>query len=402
MGRSLRAAACVAIAAGSTSAWGVIAALGDELRRPEPASQSVQSRMDKFVADREVAGIATLVTTPDEVIHLHATGWADLADQTPLLDDALFCIASMTKPITATAVMMLRDEGKLSVDDPVAKHLPEFADLRKPDGERADLTIRHLLTHTSGMHDVPREIHAGITTLAELMPHCRRRPVRFEPGARWAYCQSAINTAGRIVEVASGQSLPDFLRERLFEPLGMADTTFYLQQDQLPRLAKVYHKPDGLTLTETSLRLLRGKSPTSRDRYPLASGGLFSTAPDYARFCRMILNKGELDGVRYLTASAVDEMTSLQTGDTKAGFIPGSGWGLGWCVVREPLGVAAPLSPGSFGHGGAYGTQAWIDPTTERAYVLMVQRSDWPNSDKSIVREAFLRRATRIVGRAEP
>lgn len=376
-----------------------------DARLPTPnddltASAAIASRMERFVADEEVAGVVTLVTGPDAVLHQHAAGWSNLADQKPLRNDSLFGIASMTKPIAATAVMMLQDDEKLSIDDLVADHLPEFASVRNPAGDPADVTIRHLLTHTSGMPDVPRDVRAGVTTLEGLMPHCYD-PVRFDPGSRWAYCQSAINTAARVVEVASGRSFPDFLRERLFEPLGMRDTTFYPTPEQAARLATAYAKPNGSRLIDAPLRFLAGKSPTSRDRYPMASGGLFSTAPDYARFCQMILRRGELDGVRYLSPDAVREMTSLQTGDLKAGFIPGSGWGLGWCVVRKPLGAAAPLSPGSFGHGGAYGTQAWIDPVTERAYILMVQRTDWPNSDKSIVREAFLRRAARLAN-AEP
>jgi CubicO group peptidase (beta-lactamase class C family) len=139
--------------------------------------------------------------------------------------------------------------------------------------------------------------------------------------------------------------------------------------------------------------ILLGKSPTSRDRFPAANGGLFSTAPDYARFCQMILNGGELEGRRYLKREAVEKMTTLQTGDLTTGFTPGNGWGLGWCIVRKPQGVSEVLSPGSFGHGGAYGTQAWIDPTKGRIYILMVQRANFPNSDASDVRRAFQKAA---------
>jgi CubicO group peptidase (beta-lactamase class C family) len=132
-----------------------------------------------------------------------------------------------------------------------------------------------------------------------------------------------------------------------------------------------------------------GKTPTSRDRFPAANGGLFSTVNDYARFCRMILAGGELDGTRFLRPESVRLMTTIQTDDLKTGFTPGNGWGLGWCVVREPQGITAMLSPGTFGHGGAYGTQAWIDPHLKRVYILMVQRADFPNSDDSPVRRAF-------------
>jgi CubicO group peptidase (beta-lactamase class C family) len=139
----------------------------------------------------------------------------------------------------------------------------------------------------------------------------------------------------------------------------------------------------------TPIGFLGGKAPTSRDRFPAPNGGLFSTAPDYARFCRMVLRGGELDGKRYLKPETVKLMTTVQTDGLKTGFTPGNGWGLGWCVVREPQGVTATLSPGSFGHGGAYGTQAWIDPRAERVYILMVQRANFPNSDASEVRRGF-------------
>ena len=180
-----------------------------------------------------------------------------------------------------------------------------------------------------------------------------------------------------------------FLERRLFGPLGMKDTTFYLTEEQLPRLATSYRRTEKGELEATDIRILDGKSPTSRDRFPAANGGLFSTAPDYARFCQMILNGGELDGKRYLKPESVKLMTTIQTGDLKTGFTDGNGWGLGWCVVREPQGVTAMLSPGTFGHGGAYGTQAWIDPGKKRIYILMVQRANFPNSDATEVRRAF-------------
>ena len=216
-----------------------------------------------------------------------------------------------------------------------------------------------------------------------------RSPSSSSRARSWTYCQSGINTAGRIVEVVSGVPFDRFVERRLFGPLGMKDTTFYLSEEQLPRLATSYRRTDKGQLEATKVGLLYGKAPTSRDRFPAANGGLFSTAPDYARFCRMILNAGELDGRRYLKPESIALMTTVQTGDLKTGFTGGNGWGLGWCVVREPQGVTAMLSPGTFGHGGAYGTQAWIDPVKKRIYVLMIQRADYPNSDASNVRRAF-------------
>ncbi len=175
----------------------------------------------------------------------------------------------------------------------------------------------------------------------------------------------------------------------MFGPLGMKDTTFYLTEKQLPRLATIVPPDRQGELEAAEVSILYGKSPTSRDRFPAANGGLFSTATDYARFCQMILNGGELDGRRYLKPESVKLMTTVQTGGLKTGFTEGNGWGLGWCVIREPQGVTAMLSPGTFGHGGAYGTQAWIDPVKKRIYILMVQRANFPNSDASEVRRAF-------------
>src|SRR5262249_32019084 len=250
--------------------------------------------------------------------------------------------------------------------------LPELAHLKTGDGVEHVVTLRHLLTHTSGMGEISDEEARASHTLAEVIPRYAAKPLQFVPGSRWLYCQSSINTAARIVERVSGQSFPEFLDRRLFQPLGMTDTTFYLTPAQQERLATSYARTPAGALAEVPNFILLGKQPTDRDRFPAANGGLFSTAPDYARFARMILNEGTLDGKQYLTAAAVARMTSVQTGDLEAGFVPGSAWGLGWGVVREPQGVTRPLSPGSFGHGGAYGTQAWIDPVRKLIYVLLV------------------------------
>ncbi|HWY87532.1 MAG TPA: serine hydrolase domain-containing protein, partial [Gemmataceae bacterium] len=301
----------------------------------------------------------------------------------------IFWIASMTKPITGTAVLMLQDEGKLSVDDPVEKYLPEFKNLKTADGKPVRVTIRHLLTHTSGMGEITSAQAREVKNLAGLIPLYVAKPTQFVPGTKWVYCQSGINTAARIVEVVSGVPFDELIERRLFGPLGMKDTTFYLTDKQLPRLAKSYKRTAKGELETAPIGILNGKSPTSRDRFPAANGGLFSTAPDYARFCQMVLSGGEYEGKRYLSPAAVKQMTTIQTDDLKTGFTEGNGWGLGWCVIRKPQGVTAMLSPGTFGHGGAYGTQAWIDPGKKRIYILMVQRANFPNSDASEVRRAF-------------
>jgi CubicO group peptidase (beta-lactamase class C family) len=360
-------------------------------------SSRIGERMRGFVDQKEVAGTVTLVVTRDKVVHLEPVGQADVAQNVPMRADTIFWIASMTKPITGTAVMMLQEEGKLSVEDPVGKYIPELKDLKTRDGRPANLTLRHLLTHTSGLGEPSSEQSKAAKTLADLIPHYAAQPVMFEPGTKWAYSQSSINSLGRIVEIVSGKPFEVFLEERLFAPLGMKDTTFYLTSEQLPRLAKSYRK-NGDKLEEAPVFILEGHSPVSRQRYPAANGGLFSTAPDYGRFCRMILNDGTLDGRTYLKPESVRQMTSLQSGEKiQTGFTPGNGWGFTWCVVRQPQGVSEKLSPGSFGHGGAFGTQAWIDPKKGVAYVLMTQRANFPNSDASDLRKAFQEEAAAVV-----
>ena len=353
-----------------------------------PRLADVCERMEEFVAKAEVAGAVTLVADADKTLHLAATGMADAAAGRAMKTDDLFWIASMTKPVTATAVMMMQEEGRLSVDDPVAKHLPEFRELKDAQGRPVSVTIAQCLTHTCGLAEAGPAESRDITTLAALTPVIAAKAVQFAPGSRWAYCQSGINTAARIVEVVSGQTFPEFLAARLFVPLGMKDTTFYPDRAQVARLAASYRR-NGAGLEAVPIPFFGGKTPADHDRYPMANGGLFSTAADYARFGRMIVRGGELDGRRYLKPESVKQMTTVQSGDLQTGFTPGNGWGLGWCVIRKPQGVSAALSPGSFGHGGMFGTQAWIDPVKRRVHVLLVQRADFANSDGSPVRQGF-------------
>jgi CubicO group peptidase (beta-lactamase class C family) len=361
-----------------------------------PAIPAVAQKMEEFVQNGEVAGVVTLVADKQKILHLHAIGKGDISSSEPIRPDAIMWIASMTKPMTGAAVMMMVDEGKLSLDDLVEKHIPEFANLKTKEGKPAKVTIRHLLTHSSGMAEATMAESKACKTLAEMIPHYVSRPVQFEPGSKWQYCQSSINTAARVVEVVSGKTFDVFLQERLCGPLGMKDTTFYLSEEQLPRLAKSYRRTEG-KLSEAPNFILFDKPATSRDRFPAANGGLFSTATDYVRFCQMLLNEGELDGKRYLKAESVKELARVQFPELKTGFTPGNGWGLGFCVVREPQGVTAMCSPGTYGHGGAYGTQAWIDPTKGLIFILMVQRANFPNADNSDARKVFQQAAVEAI-----
>ncbi len=357
------------------------------------SSTKMAKAMQEAIAAREIPGAVTLVATRDRVTHLAAIGQAGPEGNRPMRKDSIFWIASMTKPITGTAIMMLQDEGKLSVDDRIGKYIPELTNLKTPAGQPANLTLKHLLTHSSGMPEAtPQELKAA-RKLADLTAAYLNKPMQFEPGSRWQYCQSGINTLGRIVEVVSGMPFEQFLDKRLFKPLRMKDTTFYLQASQAPRLVTPAKREEDGHLSAAQNAFLQGKAATDTDRFPAPNGGLFSTATDYARFARMILNGGMLDGKRYLKPESVRQMTTVQSGDLKTGFTPGNGWGLGWCVVREPQGVTAMHGAGTHGHGGAYGTQAWVDPVNGVALILMVQRSNFPNSDDSPVRLAFQRAA---------
>jgi CubicO group peptidase (beta-lactamase class C family) len=353
-----------------------------------PKIAGVSEQMSRFINAGEISGAVTLVVSADRVLHLDAVGKADLESAAPMRTDSIFWIASMSKPVTAVAVLMLQDEGKLSIEDDAGKFLPELASLKLPDGRPAKVTIKHLMTHTAGLSESTEAESRSARTLAELTPAFGTRPILFAPGSRWQYSQSGINSLGRIVEVVSGLSFPEFLQKRLFGPLGMNDTTFYLTDEQIPRLARSYKLADG-KLQPAAIFILGDKSPTSRDRYPAANGGLFSTAGDYARFCQMLINQGTLHGRHYLKPETVQLMAAVHSGDLKTGFTEGNAWGLGCCVVRNPQGPSAALSPGSYGHGGAFGTQAWIDPVKKTAYILMVQRANFPNADASDVRRIF-------------
>ncbi|MGB8167835.1 MAG: serine hydrolase domain-containing protein [Chthoniobacteraceae bacterium] len=373
----------------------------------DPTLPGIGTAMQALVEKSEVAGAVTVVVAKDKVLHVESTGLADVASKRPMTPDTLFWIASMTKPITGTAVLMLQDEGKLNVADPVAKFLPEFASLKTPSGKSANLTIAQLLTHTSGLGEAAGPAAQQAKTLADLVPIWLAAPMQYESGEKWKYTQSGINAAARIVEVVSGQTFDALLQQRLFDPLGMKDTTFYLSDAQRSRLVTAYAKNKETGALEPVPP--RDGYEGTRNRPPQGNGGLYSTAHDYARFCQMLLAGGALDGRRYLTADAMKFLSTPQTGELPTGFFQNEAggnrganysWGIGTCVLRTPhAGVAAMLSPGSYGHGGAWGTQAWIDPAKGVAYVLMIQRSNLPNSDASEVRRAFQQAAADAISK---
>ncbi len=361
----------------------------------EPKLPGITAALQQHLDSHEIAGAVTVVIAKDKTVHFETHGFADLAAKRPMTGDTMFNIMSMTKPVTATAILMLQDEGKLNVTDPVAKYLPEFAGLKSPSGKPANLTIAQILTHTSGLGEASGPAAQQAKTLADLMPLWLAAPMKYEPGAKWQYTQSGINAAARIVEVVSGQTFPTFLSLRLFGPLGLKHTTHTPTKDEIPLIATPYTK----NKTTGQLDAVAINPPAPGTRPPTGNAGLYSTARDYARFCQMLLNGGTLDGRRYLSTAAMKFLSTPQTGDLPTGFFQNDtygqygknyGWGIATCILKTPHpGLAAMLSPGTYGHGGAWGTQAWIDPVKGVAYVLMVQRTNFPNSDASEVRKSF-------------
>jgi CubicO group peptidase (beta-lactamase class C family) len=361
----------------------------------EPGQPAVRAAVQTFVDAHEISGAVTIIATKDKILDLESIGLADIEKKRPMAPDSLFWIASMTKPVTAVAVLMLQDEGKLNVKDPVENYIPEFATLKTPSGQPAHITIEQMLTHTSGLGEGDAAAIINAHTLADLIPIYLSTPMQYEPGSRWKYTQSGINVSARIVELVSGISFDKFVKKRILSPLGMKNTTFYLSRKSRSHLVTPYIRDKNTgALVEAPPITNFGR----KGHPPFGNGGLFSTGPDYARFCQMLLGGGVFEGKRYLSPAAFRLLTTVQTGELPTGFLQtaeyGShgmnyGWGIGVAVLRASHeGVAAMLSPGTFGHGGAWGTQAWIDPVRGLAYILMVQRPG-TNGDASHLRQAF-------------
>src|SRR6185295_8761316 len=293
------------------------------------ALSKIRSEFQDYVDRHQTAGTVTLVAHRGKVVSLEAVGFQDLEAKTPMKPDSLFQIASMTKPVTAMGIAMLEEEGKLSIDDPVEKHLPEFRGqqiIQKREGSTITLgkpsrpiTVKDLLTHTSGLRGGSPPGFGDLyskrnRTLAEATIAISQWPLEFEPGTKWAYCNTGIDTLGRLIEVCSGKSYEAFLEERLFRPLGMKDTFFYPDPEQKKRVATLYKKDkDKLARSENFLGDAVG------GKFPLPAGGMFSTAPDMLKFYQMMLNKGAADGKRYLSEAGVERMTRNHTGELRAG-----------------------------------------------------------------------------------
>ena len=352
-----------------------------------------------FVDHGEISGAVMLVATKDKVLHLSAVGQSDLATGRQLQVDDIFWIASMTKPITAVALALLVDDGKLTFDDPVEKYLPEFHDPWVIEGQSSGrrvlvkalrpIKLRDLLTHTSGLGEYSvTDPHWTLATMSRMLS---REPLRFQPGTRWAYSTAGIDTLGRVVEVVSGMPFAGFMQRRLLGPLGMKNTTWWPSTEQESRRARTYvlNTQTG-RLSETPIHYMYGGAVTDRERPPLGGAGLFSTAEDVAKFYQMLLNGGQVGGRVLLRPATIAEMTRKQTGELAAR--PGMPWGLGFCLIEDPAQMEAnrTLSPGTFGHGGAFGTQSWAEPARGLVYVFMIQRDKIPdNPDNSPMRRAY-------------
>jgi len=337
--------------------------------------KKIDVRMQELIHQKQAAGIVTLIARRGRVVHLSANGKADLSSGREMTPDSLFAVASMTKPVTAAALLIAQDDGRLNLDEPISKYIPTFGQtlVKGSHGKQAklpqrEITIRDCLRHTNGL-----ESDQGNTgTLAEHVEKMATTELAFEPGSKWQY-GPGLSVAGRVLEIASGVSFEQFLKDRIFQPLKMQETTFRLTDDFRKKLAHLYQPTSDKMNLEPGHHFLFDNAPAD---IPNPSGGLFSTALDLVRFYQMILNGGELDGERVLSAEAVLEMTSLQTAELATASL-GVGWGLGFCVVPYPRGTNSSLSPGSFSHGGAFGTHGCVDPQREMIFVLLVARQNF-------------------------
>ncbi len=402
-----RRAVCALLVAAALGA--MPATRGVAAKPDKPVLAKIPAAMRAFVDRGDISGAVTVVGRADGILCYDAVGLRDLKSDTPMTEDTLFRIASMTKPITSLGIMILAEEGKLSIDDAVEKHLPEFKGQMLVEERSRDrlvlvrpprkITLRDLLTHTSGL---PGGFPPGLRDLYKTRDHSlaegimavSQQPLNFEPGAKWSYCNAGMDTLGRIIEVAGGERYETFLKKRIFDPLGMKDTVFYPNQAQAARAAKTYGIKDG-KLVEAPVTII---GPTDEAVYPIPAGGLYSTGADLARLYRMMLNRGQLDGARIVCEETVAEMTKVQTGELECGFVAGMSFGLGWGVVREPQGVTSMLSPGTYGHGGAFGTQGWMDPKQDLFVVLLIQRVGLKNGDASDMRRALQKLAVEAIG----
>lgn len=366
--------------------WTAVGLAADRPTFDEARLKLIPQRMQKFVDDAQISGAVTLIASADHIEHVSVVGKADIAAGQDMQADTIFRIASMTKNVTAVALMQLVEQGKLRIDDKVSKYIPAFAQQKLKDGNKPaiEITVRQVLAHVAGL-DRPKSEDTEGKSLAEIVDLIGSRPLEFQPGTKWEY-SSGLTVAGRLIEVLSGESYADYLKKHIFDPLEMRDTTFVLTAEQAKRLARTY-KPGAKAGT---LDVVEIPDPTVA-RTPNPSGGLFSTAGDMAKFYQAVLSdrRGSTKPPKLLRVRMAFELAANCSPGLVTGFTPGNYWGLGWCVLQKPQGVTRLLTPGTFGHGGAWGTQGWIDVDRGLVLILMMNRSGFGNSDGSDVRDAF-------------
>jgi CubicO group peptidase (beta-lactamase class C family) len=374
--------------------------------------QRVNDVVKSYIDSGQISGAVTMVERKGRVAHFEAQGLMDIENKTPMRKDAIFRMASMSKPVTGVAILMLMEEGKLRLTDPVSRFIPEFKNPkvamlktaaapapaaaagrggRPADPEiytvpaERELTIRDLMTHTNGLETGGPGSREGTrisprdtaSNLAAYVPTLGAVPLDFQPGTKWQYSAlSGIETLGRIVEITSDMTFDQFLQKRIFEPLGMKDTAFYPTDDRMPRVVTLYERKPGGGLS-------RINTPAWLATKTLFSGGggLWSTPEDYLQFATMLVNGGQLNGKRLLSPRTVDLMSSNHVGDLYAGIgqrLKGMGFGLTVEVVMDNVSANRRESNGSFGWDGAFGTHFWVDRKEQLVGLLMVQESNGP------------------------
>ena len=356
--------------------------------------KELDAAMQGIVDKKQLAGVVTLVARHGQVVQHKAYGVQDIDGQKPMALDAIMRIYSMTKPIAGAAMMMLYEEGKWRLDDPITRYIPELAKLQvflgeNPDGTmkledaRRPMTMRELMTHSGGLGYIlnpnapvdklfiKENVLSAAAPLQTMIDKLAKMPLIAQPGTRWSY-SIAVDVQGYLVEKLSGQPFADFLKARLFDPLGMKDTAFYVPKEKVARLARLHRDgPDGKRTAPDDLPADLSVPPSG----PSGGGGLYSTPDDYLKFAQMLLNGGEFGGKRYLSPRTVQMMRTnhLQAEPVKT-VRPGTGWGLGFRVVMDAAAAGEAVSDGSVDWFGIGGTWFWIDPVSDLVFVGMIQQ----------------------------
>ncbi|CAN5350362.1 serine hydrolase domain-containing protein [soil metagenome] len=343
---------------------------------------ALDAAMHGLVDEKKLAGVVTLVARKGKLRHIDAYGRLDVSSPEPVRTDSLFRLASMTKPIIGAAMMILWEEGRWTLDDPVSKHIPQFATLKVrtagggSEPMASTMTMRQLMSHTAGFGTLAdyEKLNLRLGDLQAMIDTLAAMPLYSQPGTDWAY-GPCVDIQGYVIEKLSGQSLDVFLKTRIFAPIGMVDTGFWVEPSKVSRVARIHTYADGVV---TPLGAPGALLPTSKPKFLSGGGGLIGTAPDYWRFCQMMLDGGSLGGARILKASTVKLMRTnvLPPGvgvDLYGPVVKGLDFGLDFALVRDP--TAGPTAQGidSFYWGGAFGTWFWIDPHNELIVIGLIQ-----------------------------